>query len=157
MALVILFGLYALADGAVAFVGAFLSPREVREDWLVPLLGILSILIGVMTFARPGMTAMVLLFLIAARAVFVGCLEIAVAIHHRKIIRGEWLLIASGCLSVIFGMVVFAYPLAGALAIMWLIGVYAMAIGVTHVFFALFAKRLAEHLEHSVTPTPLPT
>lgn len=154
--LLALFGTYAILDGLFALVASFQKRTRVfREGWLVPLVGILSIAIGVLAFARPGITAIVLLLVIAARAIFTGVLEIAAAIHYHKRIRGEWLLALGGGLSVAFGLLVFAYPLEGALAALWLIGVYAILVGTAQVFFALAAKTLVEEIERPTSP-PLP-
>jgi uncharacterized membrane protein HdeD (DUF308 family) len=155
--LLVFFGGYALVDGFVTVVGSLVSPDEVRKGWLVPLLGVLSIVVGVLTFARPGMTALILLLLIAARAIFAGCLEIAAAVHYRKFIRGEWLLILGGCLSVLFGLLVFAYPFDGALTVIWLIALYAVLVGGAQVLFALSAKDLVQRFKQSMTPSPLAT
>jgi uncharacterized membrane protein HdeD (DUF308 family) len=140
LALLIIFGAYALVDGVLAFVGSLVHRKVFKDWWLVLLLGLASILVGVMTFARPGITALVLLFFIAARALVVGALEIASAIEYRHLIRHEWLLALSGVVSVLFAIAVLAYPVTGALAIIWAIGVYAIIMGVLQLAFALSAR-----------------
>src|SRR4030042_2615655 len=128
--LVLLFGAYALVDGAFAVVGSLAHLKEYEDWWLVLLTGLASIAVGILTFIQPGITAMSLLFLIAAWALVIGVLTIVQAIQLRKVIEGEWLLILSGIASVLFGLFVFALPGAGALSLNWLIATYALVCGV---------------------------
>lgn len=82
-----------------------------------------------LAFVWPNVTALVLLYLIAAWAVVTGIFEIATAIRLRKVISGEWLLALGGILSVLFGLLLVGWPGAGALAVLWLIGGYAILFG----------------------------
>ena len=95
-----------------------------------------------MTFLWPGMTALVLLIFIAAWAIATGIMQIIGAIRLRKEIDNEWLLVAGGVVSVIFGVVLLAQPGAGALALIFVIGAYAIIYGIILVAFAL---RLRKH------------
>jgi len=129
IALIALFGAYALIDGLFTI---FLAIRG-REDhrnwgWLLAE-GIVGVLIGVLTFRWPGVTALVLLAFIAAWAVITGIMEIFQAIELRHVIRNEWLLILSGVASVLFGLLLFLFPYNGAVALVWLIGIYAIVFG----------------------------
>jgi uncharacterized membrane protein HdeD (DUF308 family) len=128
-ALVLLFGAYALIDGLFAVVSAIANARGQDRWWIVLLEGIVGIAAGLVTFAWPGLTALALLYLIGAWAVVTGILEIYAAIQLRKMITGEWVLALGGIASVVFGILVFMYPSAGALAIVWWIGVYAIIFG----------------------------
>jgi uncharacterized membrane protein HdeD (DUF308 family) len=128
--LVAIFALYAFIDGITNLVlGLTRTPRHSRS-WFLVLEGIVGIAIGVMTFMWPGITALALVFFIAAWAVVTGVFEIAAAIRLRRVITGEWLLVLSGILSLVFGVLVFAFPGAGAVGIAWVLGAYAMATGV---------------------------
>jgi uncharacterized membrane protein HdeD (DUF308 family) len=140
MALLILFGAYALVDGGMALVGSLVHRKALRDWWLILLVAIASVLVGIATFLRPEITGLVLLFFIAARALVVGGLEIAAAIEYRHAIRHEWLLIVAGAVSVLFGLAVMAYPLEGALAVVWLIGTYAVLVGIAQLVFAIAAR-----------------
>jgi len=77
----------------------------------------------------PGLTALVLVLVMGANALVTGVLDIATAIWLRQRMGGEWLLILSGIASVVFGVLVFLFPGAGALALVWLISVHAIVTG----------------------------
>ena len=130
-ALILLFGAYALVDGVFAIVGVFGGTRGRTPRWLLLIEGIAGILAGLVAFVLPGLTAVVLLYLIAAWAVVTGIFEIATAIRLRQEIRGEWALIIGGALSVLFGVILAVIgPVAGLLSLIWLIGIYALVFGI---------------------------
>src|SRR5512135_3769825 len=129
-ALVLLYGAYALADGVFAIAAVMAGRTGGRPWWSLLVEGLVGIAVGIMTFAWPGITALVLLYLIAAWAFVTGIFEIVAAIRLREEIRGEWLLALSGILSILFGLALVVYPGAGALAVIWVIGAYAIASGV---------------------------
>jgi uncharacterized membrane protein HdeD (DUF308 family) len=145
-ALVLLYGAYALVDGIFAIAAAVAGRDEGLPWWAMLLEGVVGIAVGVITFAWPGITALVLLYLIAAWAFVTGALEIAAAIRLRKEIRGEWLLALSGVLSVLFGVILVVNPGAGALAVVWLIGAYAIAFGVVLLVLGFRLRSLARQL-----------
>ena len=129
-ALVILFGAYALIDGVVSFAGAWKASRA-HERWGVLVLeGMAGIVASAVAILWPGITAFALVVVIAAWALLTGAFEIAAAIRLRKVIAGEWLLALSGVASIIFGFLMIAFPLAGALAIAYMVGIYALVFGV---------------------------
>jgi len=129
-ALVFLWGAYALVDGAFAIAAGVKSYGESRRWWVLLLEGILGVAAGLVAFVMPGITALVLLILIAAWAVATGAFEIAAAIQLRKEIKGEWLLALAGVASILFGIALLINPSAGALAVLWLIGAYSIVFGV---------------------------
>ncbi len=140
--LVLLYGVYALADGLTAiWVGG-----QARAWWFV-LLGILGVVVGVFTFIYPGITAVALLYLIAAWAIVRGVFEIVTAIQLRKEISNEWMLIIAGILSVLFGVALVAKPAAGALAVVWIIGAYAFIFGLVMIVLAFRLRGLSGRLE----------
>ena len=124
------------ASVSVGF-AAYLSQRR-NEPRSVALLvsGILGVLIGVAALLVPGVTALVLLYFIAAWAVVHGVFEIVAAIQLRKVIAGEFWLILGGVLSVAFGVLMFVFPAAGALAVLLWIGVFAIVFGIVLLAFA---------------------
>jgi uncharacterized membrane protein HdeD (DUF308 family) len=142
VALVILFGAYALVDGIA---GVILGIKEFgeRERWWGTLLsGIVGIGAGIVTFLMPGLTALALLTLIAVWAIMRGILDIVAAIRLRHAIEGEWLLALAGVLSVAFGLLLIVRPLAGALAVVWWIGAYAIVIGAVLLVLGFRARSL---------------
>jgi uncharacterized membrane protein HdeD (DUF308 family) len=128
-ALVAIFGVYASIDGVTNLMLGLTRTRARGRSGAHTLQGIVGIAAGVMTFLWPGVTALVLVFFIGAWAVVTGAFEIAAAIRLRKVITGEWLLALSGILSVLFGILVFAFPAAGAVGISWVLGAYAGVAG----------------------------
>jgi hypothetical protein len=105
--------------------------------WWLALVGLFGIAAGILTFAWPGITALVLLLFIAGWAIATGVSQIVGAIRLRKEIENEWLLIASGVLSVIFGLILVAQPGTGALALLYVIGIYAVLYGILEVWLSL--------------------
>jgi uncharacterized membrane protein HdeD (DUF308 family) len=129
LALVFLFAGYALVDGVVSLTGA-MHAVAAHERWGALLLeGIFGIAVAVITALWPGITALSLVFVIAAWAIITGIAEIAAAIRLRRHVSGEWLLVLGGIASVIFGVLIAVVPLAGALVIAWWFGAYALVFG----------------------------
>jgi uncharacterized membrane protein HdeD (DUF308 family) len=130
-ALILLFGAYMLVDGVFAIVAAVRVAGEAARWWLLLVEGILGVLAGIVAFVWPGLTALALLYFVAAWAIVTGIFEIVGAIRLRVEIEGEWALILGGALSVLFGvLLVVVGPGVGLLSLVWLIGVYAVAFGV---------------------------
>jgi uncharacterized membrane protein HdeD (DUF308 family) len=128
-ALVILFGAYAFIDGIVNIAGAWRASKA-HERWGVLVIeGIVGIAAGLVTFAWPAITAIVLVYVIAAWAIVTGIFEIMAAIRLRKHISGEWLLALAGVASIVFGVLLMAAPVVGALVIAIWIGVYELIFG----------------------------
>jgi uncharacterized membrane protein HdeD (DUF308 family) len=98
---------------------------------------------GIITFLMPGITALTLLFVIAAWAIVRGIFEIVAAVRLRHVIKGEWLLGLAGALSIAFGVFLIAFPGAGALAVVWWIAAYAIVLGLMLVALGFRAKALA--------------
>jgi uncharacterized membrane protein HdeD (DUF308 family) len=128
--LVGLWAAYAIVDGVLNLVLAARSARAGRRwGWLL-LEGLVSVAAGVLAVVWPSITAVALLMVIAAWAVVTGIAELAVAIRLRRQIQGEWMLVLSGILSIALGGLLLAYPGAGVLAVLWMVGAYAIAFGV---------------------------
>ncbi|HMK21031.1 MAG TPA: HdeD family acid-resistance protein [Terriglobales bacterium] len=142
--LVIVWGAYALADGILALIAAYRVRDQGKPFWSLVVVGLLGIAAGIVTFIWPGMTALVLLMFIAAWAFVMGIFQIIAAIRLRKEIQNEWLLGLSGVLSVLFGIIMFVQPGAGALAVIWVIAAYAIVFGILLIWLGLRLKKRSE-------------
>lgn len=145
VALTFIFAAYALVDGIFAFGAAIFGHSSgMVPRWWLALVGVLGILAGLLAFAWPGMTALVLLLLIASWAIVIGVLEIFGAVQLRKEIKGEWWLIINGCLAILFGVILFIHPGAGALAFVWGIGFYAILAGGSLIGLAFRLRKMKQ-------------
>jgi len=135
--LVLLFGIYAVVDGCFALFAAIGGWRHREDRWLLLLEGFIGIGAGILTLRAPGITTVALLFFIAAWALATGVLRIVAAIRLRKEITGEFWLVLSGIASVVFAFLVMTNPAAGAVAMAWLIGWYALFLGITLVMLSI--------------------
>jgi uncharacterized membrane protein HdeD (DUF308 family) len=145
--LVLLFGAYALVDGIFNVIAFF---RVASHQWALLIEGVVGIIAGVLTFAWPAITAIVLLYVIAFWAILTGIFEIIAGIRLRKVITNEWLLLVMGVLSFLFGLLILFAPGAGALAIVLWIGAYALVFGI---FLLALAFRLRWHRRLIAQPT----
>ena len=141
VALVYLFGIYAIADGLVALWAAFNAMGDAGPRWWLGLSGVVSILAGLAAFLYTGITAAVLLVFIAVWAIIIGLTLIWGAIELRKILDDAWLLGLTGALAVAFGVILIAKPYAGALALVWTIGWFAIVFGCLFIALAFQLKK----------------
>ncbi|SMX48834.1 HdeD family acid-resistance protein [Maliponia aquimaris] len=140
--LVMLFGAYVLVDGVFGLIDAIRLRGRLIRVWPLVLDAVLGIAVGLLTLLWPGATALVLLMFIAAWVVVGGLLRIVLAYQIRHEIKGEWILIMGGVLSILFGGLLVALPQAGLVTLVWLIGFYAVAFGVLFVLLALRLRKL---------------
>jgi uncharacterized membrane protein HdeD (DUF308 family) len=133
---IIVVGDFAIVDGVFA-IGSAIRRAERRVEWWPELVeGVLGIIIGLIAFIWPGLTALGLLYIIGVWAVITGITEIAAAVRLRAAIDNEWFLGLSGVLSVVWGVILFIFPGTGAIAIAWLIGILAIIYGAALLSFA---------------------
>src|SRR5262249_4657498 len=130
LVVVFTFGAYALVDGIIALILAMTGRGQAGPWWALLLEGLLGIAVGILTFVWPGITQLVLLYVIAWWCLVTGLLQIVGAIQLRRRIEGEWLLALTGVLSVLLGLALAFLPLAGLLAVAWWIGAYSIAFGI---------------------------
>jgi uncharacterized membrane protein HdeD (DUF308 family) len=128
--LIVLFGAYALLDGIADIAHGISSARADGYGWFLILEGIVGIGAGIVTFLWPAITMVVLVIVIGIWAVFTGILELIAAIRLRNVIKGEWLLALSAILSIALGVLLFLYPVTGAVVLAWLVGAYAFVAGI---------------------------
>ena len=153
-ALVLLFAAYALIDGVVNIMGA-VRAVEVHERWAALLFGgVISILAAIVAIFWPGITALALVYVIAAWAIITGIAEIAAAIRLRKHITNEWLLGLAGVVSILFGVAIAAMPVVGALVVAMWFGAYAFIFGIVLIALGIRLRNWTHHIPGSAAPMP---
>jgi uncharacterized membrane protein HdeD (DUF308 family) len=147
-ALVALFGAFALLYGTLVLgMGLYLLAHR-SSDWVpFTLNGLAGLAIGISTYLFPGITALAAVYLIAGWAIVTGVFEIVAAIDMREMVSDAVWIGVSGALSVLFGLVIAAFPGAGVLTILWLIGAYSIAAGIPRVAAAYRIRKLASNVE----------
>jgi len=140
------FAAYALLDGVLAIVAAVRAQGRAGPWWALLLEGVVSIAAGVVAILWPGITELVLLFVIAGWCMATGVLEIVAAIRRRKYIVGEWLLALSGVLSIALGLALALMPIAGLLVVAWWIGAYSLAFGILLVILGFRLRGLSRQV-----------
>jgi len=157
IALVAIFGAYALVDGILNLVAAVRAGRTGQRWGALVFEAIVSLAVGILTLFFPGVTALALVLLVAAWSLVTGVAEVVAAIKLRKVIQGEWLLAVSGILSIAFGVLLFISPLIGAIAIAIWIGAYSLVFGALLVGLALRLRSWAARQEETHIPAgPVP-
>jgi len=144
--LILFYGAYALVEGVLAVAWALVGRHGGSFPWGVLLAGLAGVVVGIWTFMYPGLTALALVYLIAAWAAVRGVFEIIAAFHLRKEIDNEWLLALSGLVSLGLGVLLFMAPGAGALAALWWIGAFAIVLGVLEIILGFRLKGLKDRV-----------
>jgi uncharacterized membrane protein HdeD (DUF308 family) len=148
--LIALFGAYALIDGILAIVAGVKAAEHHERFGSLLWRGAVGIAAGLVAFILPAATAVVLTLIVGVWAMITGVLEIVAAVHlHRA--HGEWLLIASGVLSVVFGVMLVVAPGLGMLTLVWIIGGYAIVFGLIMLILAFRLR--ARHLRSALGMT----
>lgn len=130
LALVLMFGIYAIADGVFAMLTGVMSSKYSPRWWVFLLEGVVSLAAGVIAILRPGLAGFVLIVVIAIWAILTGILEIAAAVRLRREITNEWMLAFAGFVSIVLGVLLFFQPATGGLVITLMIGAYALIFGI---------------------------
>jgi uncharacterized membrane protein HdeD (DUF308 family) len=151
LALVVLFGIYALIDGVFA-IAAALSGLGHSRWWALLIEGIVGLAVSFFVFTMPILSSLSLIYAIGIWAMLTGVVEIIAGLQMREFIRDEWLYILGGIASIVFGVLVFRSPGAGALAVVWLIGLYAIIFGLAQVILSF----RMQHLHHAATTAARP-
>jgi uncharacterized membrane protein HdeD (DUF308 family) len=139
--LTILFGAYAFIDGIVSLTAAVRSARHGEHWWALLFEGIVGLGAAAVTLIWPEITLVFLIYIVAVWAVITGIFEIAAAVRLRRHFAGEWLLVLTGIASVLFGVLLFAAPGAGAVVLAWWLGAYIFIFGVLMLALAFRLRR----------------
>jgi uncharacterized membrane protein HdeD (DUF308 family) len=155
-ALLFVFGAFTVGDGLTAVWLGFSTPHNGRLWWEMVILGLIAIVAGIVVAFWPVFVAEIFVLLIAAAAIVRGVFEITTAIQLRKVIDDEWLLVLSGVMSLLFGILFFTYPREGVLALMLLSGALMIVDGGMMTALALRLLHLHRHMgPHAASASPL--
>lgn len=130
LAFVILLATFAFVEGIFALVGAFGWGRAGRQRLTLVVMGLLGLAVGAASILWPGITALTIVLIVAYWAIITGVLQIFVAVEIRTLIDNEWLLVLSGLISIVFGILLIWRPGAGIITLTWLFGIYAIVYGI---------------------------
>ena len=141
--LALLFGAYALVDGVVLLISLIRGdPVARRNAWSVGIMGVLGVVAGIVSVLVPEITALALLYVVAAWAIILGIMQIIAAIRLRREIEGEVWLGLGGLISVLFGLYLAIFPGPGLLSLAWLVGFWAVVFGVINLVLAFRLRGL---------------
>jgi uncharacterized membrane protein HdeD (DUF308 family) len=148
LALVQFMGTYWFVDGILKLIAALTGHTgAISRGWGV-LAGILGILAGLAVFSQPMAAAMLtplfLVYLLAFQAIMSGVIQVVHAIRVRQVIENEWSIILTGLLSIILGVILLSQPLMSAAALPVVLGIFALAGGMSLIFFAFRVRSLAK-------------
>jgi uncharacterized membrane protein HdeD (DUF308 family) len=143
--LLVLFASFAILDGSLAIVAAFKAASEKRRWIALGLEGVVGVVVGILVFTWPSVSAVTLAYLIAFWAIVTGIFELAVAMRMRRLVKGEWTMALGGFASLVFGFIVAARPGTGALAFVWILGAYAALFGVLLIGLGLRLRRVTDN------------
>ncbi len=143
--LVLLFGVFAVISGITAVAAALRNTREQGWGFLLTQ-GILGILAGAIALIWPGITALAFLYLLAAWAILTGVVEIVAPLSFPMSGGRAVLSVLTGLVSIVFGILIAAQPSSGLLAVVWLIGVYAIVFGIMYVAVYFQSRSLSASL-----------
>ncbi|HET9849321.1 MAG TPA: HdeD family acid-resistance protein [Candidatus Dormibacteraeota bacterium] len=151
VALIALFGAYAFVAGVFGLIAGIELASQGARHWVPMVLsGVGGIVIGALTFFVPGLTALALVYLIAAWAIVAGVFEIVAGIQLTGVVNRAWVVWATGLLSLAFGVLVAVNPGSGALTIVWLIGIYAIVAGALRLTYAYTLRHARDEMRSAV-------
>jgi uncharacterized membrane protein HdeD (DUF308 family) len=141
--LIALFAAFALVDGASLLISLIRGDPDARRGgWSVAIIGILGVVAGIVAFFLPGLTAISLLYVVAAWSIASGIFQIVAAITLRRQIEGELWMAIGGILSIVFGLYLAIFPGEGLLALVLILGIWAIVFGASSLALAIRLRGL---------------
>jgi len=137
-AVVLLFGAFAFADGVVALAVSVFG----RGPWQMALVGALGIIVGIITFRSPGLTAVTLYAWVAIWMIGRGIFELVLAVRLKHLPDERPWLVLDGILSIGLGVFLIVLPRVGVLSLAWMVGLYALAMGFLQLMLAFRLRRV---------------
>jgi uncharacterized membrane protein HdeD (DUF308 family) len=141
VALVYIFGAYAIVDGILSVANGWTNRTLNPRWWVIFIQGLAGITAGFVVIFLVDFAAFALIYLIAVWAIITGILELVTAIRLREEIQNEWALALTGILSLILGIALIIWPALGILAVVWAIGIYAILFGLLMIYLAFLIRR----------------
>jgi len=149
--LIAIFGSFVLLEGSLLLIAGIRSRKENERWWILIFQGLLSLGVAIITFVAPMATALALLYLMAAWAIASGVIEVVAAMRLRKEVKGEWILVLDGVITILFGLALILAPDVGLLVWIWMIGGFKLASGILLIILAFKLKRFRTRHIGSVT------
>jgi len=152
--MVLLFGFFALFEGLLTILTSFGKGDE-KGGWTLLLEGVVGLLVCVIVLLGtsigsilwPKVAAVMLVYYIAGWAILAGLFKIITAIRIRAEVKGEWALGLSGLISILVGLILILRPGTGVLAVAWLIGIFAIILGIFELFLGLKFRGIGSGLK----------
>ena len=143
LALAFLFAVYVMVDGIGMVASGWSRRTGGRRQWVYVGAGVVGVVAGLLAALLPGLTVFALVMVTGGWAVVTGALEVLAAVRLRKQMTGEWALALVGVISVLAGVVIFARPGIGAVALATVVGVYALVVAVALLYAAWQVRRIS--------------
>ena len=135
--------MFLFVEGILTLLGVIMAWKEREEKWLHVLEGVLTIILGVIMFRAPELALFFAVLYVGIWSIMSGVARIAMAIQLRKEISGEFWMALGGAISVLFGILIIAQPGVGAATLMWMLGLFALLVGIILIVFGFKVKKLA--------------
>ena len=142
ISLFVVFAVFAVIVGIVRIITSLMN-RDESGWWLILISGIASIAAGAVAFVWPGLTALLLLYVIGAQAVLFGFTALWQTARNWSTAQDKWMTLLSGIAGILFGVLAFLWPGATALTLAWLVGIYAVIFGVSEIVSSFLIRRSA--------------
>lgn len=156
--LIIAYGAYALVDGIASLVFLARGGRAASgKMWPLLLTGVAGVVAGLVAFTWPGLTSVLLLYVVAFWALARGAFEVMAYFPLRKQMPNAGLLLLSGLLSLALGFILFAAPVSGILALLWVLGIYAIIDGAVLIGLAFAMRSALKERAPALRPSAPPT
>ncbi len=138
--MVVIFGGWAFFDGALSLATGVASARRGGRWGALVFTGLLGIVVGLVAWIWPEITAQALLVLIALWALALGALTLLTALTFGRLLGIAWILALAGAASIVLGILLLANPMAGAVALAWMVGLFALLVGVLLIALGLSVR-----------------
>lgn len=153
-ALVTIFGAFVMLDGLIEIWVGFANRGREQHWWSDALLGVVSVIIGVIAIGWPGITAIAAMYVIASWMIVLGGLMLYQGIRLRDDIAGELWVISTGALSLLLGVIFVIFPGAGAISLAWAIAGFMIVLGVLMVKIGWGVGRIERFLRAEAMRQP---